>query len=578
MNMTNARLARPLAVFALCVLAALPLSSCLFKHGGSLSPLNLAGERSNAPLTVAARFATAGDDAPGFFLKLMPDSGVAAVRVAIRNDGTAPLVIHSANGLKTGPGFEGFALSMNGATYLPLHPKEVVARILGANKAGRYKRHGVVGYMLSTFVAPVAVYFIYNDIEIGRFYRPLFNRSLYPALEDGMFAPVRIEPKQEVSAYLYFALPKRARNESCDLLVRACAPIETRYSLKGTDFRFSRDELPLTGDPSCSDGGVSGVVGGGAPGEPPHQVRSCDAPYGFIFALGENRRPGGQGLYFAHVRSINPASDSLWTFVAPVGVKSAEIADASCIGSLAACAVNFKSKSKVYLVQCGEAPGLFREQSFSRSVRRVFLHTGGAFVVTDDGVCHPFDGLSHTWGRGVKLGTDVEETGLIGGRLFAFLKNGTLNVFGPSGETPFELLERHALRHGANEVVGLLEGDIVLLERGKATRGDTISIFDAGGRAVKFRRALPGKVSAACSDGSSLLMQFEEGTLVRVVHGPLSSLDVTEAGYLPFQARALKSAPHGFIAVGRNGVFAVGSIGSINPGTGGAVEVSVKVQ
>jgi len=203
---------------------------------------------------------------------------------------------------------------------------------------------------------------------------------------------------------------------------------------------------------------------------------------------------------------------------------------------------------------------------------------GGRIVVTDDGVCHPFDGVSHTWGRGVKLGTDVEDTGLIGGRLFAFLKNATLNVFGVSGDTRFALLERHALRHRADEVVGLLEGDVVLLTRGKATRGDTISIFDAGGRAVKFRRALPGKVSAACSDGSSLLMQFEEGTLVRVVRGPLNNLDVTEAGYLPFRARTLKSAPHGFLAVGGSGAFAVGSIGSVSPGSGGAVEVTVKVQ
>ena len=571
MNMTNARLARTLAVFALCVLAVLPPASCRFMQRGSPARLDLSGERSNAALTVAARFATAGDDVPGFFLKLMPDSGVAAVRVAIRNDGTGPLVIYSENGLKTGPGFEGFALSMNGNTYLPLHPKDVVARLVGAKKAGRYVRHGVFGYVLSTFVAPVAVYFIYNDVDVGRFYRPLFNRSFYPALEDGMFEPVRIEPKQEVSAYLYFALPKKARNESCDLLVRACAPVETHYSLKGSDFRFSRDELPLASD-------LSGAAGGLEPGDLQHQVKSCDAPYGFIFALGENTRSLGQGLYFSHVRSLNPASDSLWTLVAPVSAKSARIADASCIGSLAACAVNFKSKSKVYFVQCGEAPGVFEERNFSRSVRRVFLHTGGAFVVTDDGVCHPFDGVSHTWGRGVKLGTDVEDTGLIGGRLFAFLKNAKLNVFGPSGEAPLALLERRSLRHRADEIVGLLEGDVVLLERGKATRGDTISIFDAGARAVKFRRALPGKVSAACSDGSSLLMQFEEGTLVRVVRGPLSTLDVTEAGYLPFRARTLKSAPHGFLAVGGRGAFAVGSIGSVTPGSGGAVEVTVKVQ
>ena len=65
----------------------------------------------------------AGDDVPEFFLKTMPDSGVVPVRVTIRNGGASPLVIHNANGMDLGAGFEGFALVVNGAMRLPLDPK-----------------------------------------------------------------------------------------------------------------------------------------------------------------------------------------------------------------------------------------------------------------------------------------------------------------------------------------------------------------------------------------------------------------------------------------------------------------------
>ena len=65
---------------------------------------------------------------------------------------------------------------------------------------------------------------------------------------------------------------------------------------------------------------------------------------------------------------------------------------------------------------------------------------------------------------------------------------------------------------------------------------------------------------------------------MRIVPGSRGTFDVTEAGYLPFRARALKAAPHGFIAIGETGAFAVGEIGSWSPGASGAVETSVEVR
>jgi len=92
------------------------------------------------------------------------------------------------------------------------------------------------------------------------------------------------------------------------------------------------------------------------------------------------------------------------------------------------------------------------------------------------------------------------------------------------------------------------------------------------------RGSLPGKLRAASSDGSNLVVQFEDGTIVRIVRGSGSVFAVAEAGYLPFEARTIRAAPEGFIAIGEGGAFAAGSVGSFGPGVRGALELSVQVR
>jgi hypothetical protein len=536
MNVENATRARLVAALALCLAAAFPISSCRLGTRGSLSDVGMKGEPTGTELAVSARFVTADDDVSGFFKKLMPDSGITPVRVAIRNDGDATLLIHSANGMDVGTPFEGLSLVAGGTTYLPVHPKDAVA-----------------------------LYLVYNEVDIGRYYRPLFGKSIFRALEDGMFEPVRLEPGQERTGYLYFAIPRGARPDSCELVVRASVSSGTPYSLTGSHFTLSRDEFPFF----SAEGGED---------QSKANISSCDAPYGYLFALAEDAGTPVKGLYLARVRSLDPESDSLWTRMSDVSSKSAAIADATCLGSLAACAVNFKSKSRVYFLQCGEDPRAYGERYFPRGVRHVFLHSGGAFVVTDNGFCHSYSGSSHSWRRGVKLGMDVEETGLYRGRLFAFLKNKEINVFGESESGVLTLVERHSLQERAMSAIGLVGGKLALLNRGEATRGDAISLFDVDSMSQMTMKRLSGKVAAAASDGSSLVVQFEEGTLVRLVPGSGDAFDVAEAGYLPFTARVLKAAPHGFIAIGKTGAFVVGEIGSWSPGASGAVETSVRVR
>ncbi|MDD4856858.1 MAG: hypothetical protein PHD74_01990 [Candidatus Krumholzibacteria bacterium] len=568
MNAINARPTRLAAALALCFLAALPSVSCRYMERASPSSLEPERGTADSSLAVAARFVTEADDVPGFFTGQMSDSGIVAVRVTVRNDGPGPVLIHDANGFEAGPGFDGFALTANGLRCLPLHPREVLARLLGEKKAQRYRKHSPFGLATSALFPPMAVYLAYGEADIGRFYRPLSGKSLYPALEDGMFEPVRVESGAERSGYLYFAIPREARRDSCELITRACTPVGTPYSLRGCEFVFSRDELPFM-QPTRVAVTDEGLV------KPPN---SCETPYGFLFAVANDATTGDRGLYLARVRSLDPESDSLWTLVTPITSKAASIADASCIGSLSACAINFKSKSKVYLMQCAEAPDVFEEQGFSRAIRHVFLYSGGAFVVTEDGFCHPYDGSSHSWGHGVKLGIDVDDTALLGDFVFAFLKNRDINICSAFGGAALARVEQHRLERRVHTVIGLLDGDLVLLARGRATCGDTISVFNGDARAETLGVALPGRVGAASTDGSSLIVQLEEGTVARILRGPQGTLDVTEVGYLPFKARAIKTASHGFIAIGETGAFSIGSIDSVSPGSVRMVEVSVKVQ
>jgi len=549
MNRTGANLARSAAVLALCVCTAFMMPSCRLLQRGSPADIGLASAPTGTDLAAAARFAIAGDDMPKFLLKALPDSGIVPVRVSIRNEGSAPLLIHSANGMKLAAGFEGFALVENGRTHLPLAPKIVAERVLGTNKAGRYRMRSATSFVAGTLFAPVGVYFMYSEIDIGRYYRPIFRKSFYPAFESGMMKPVRLAPGEERSGYLYFAIPGGARPDSCELLVRACLAQTAPRSLPGSSFMFSRGERA-----------------------------AADTLNGFLFTLGEAADAGTHGLYLARVRELDVKSDPSWTFVTPVASKSASIADASSAGTLAACAVNFKAKGRVYFVQCDEKPALFEEKSFTRKIRRVFVASSGVFVVTEDAFCRYFDAASRRWARGVKLGLDIDDTALVNERLLAFSKARGISFFDASGASPVERRGDKSLRAAKRTVIGLLDGDLVLLTRGSSVRCDTLALLDTGAMGEIGRGALPGKVRAASSDGSNLIVQFEGGMIARIVRGSGVVFAVAEAGYLPFEARALRAVPEGFIAIGAAGAFAAGSVGSFSPGVRGALELSVQVR
>jgi hypothetical protein len=534
--------AKPARFVAALALLALAASSCnYFKRGPT--DVGLAGAPTGTDLAVAARFAVEGDDVPEFFLTAMPDSGVVPVRVTIRNNGSSPLVIHTENGMDLGAGFEGFALVAGGADLIPLTPKEAARRFLGSGDADDFRMRGSSAFVAGVFVPPVEMYFVYTEVDVGRYYRPLFGKSFYPGFESGMMKPVRLEPGEERGGYLYFAMPPGARPDSCELLVRACVPPAARRPLPGAGFMFARGaEEPL------------------------------------LFMFGEPSGAGSRGLYLARGAALESGSDSPWTFIAPVSSKTAAIADAASAGSIAACAVNFQAKGKLFLVRPGETPALLEEKSFARKIRHVFVGSGGVFVMTEDAFCHRYNAASGSWSPGVKLGIDIDDTALIGDSLLAFSKARGISFWNAAGDVPVAHRGDKALRRARRAAIGPLEGSLVMLTKGKSVRADTLALLDTAAMGEIGRGGLPGKVLAAATDGSNLVLQFQDGTLARIVRGTGEMFSMVEAGFLPFEARALAARPGGFIAVGDGGAFAGGSVGSFAPGSRGALELSVPVR
>ncbi len=538
----NAKLARAAASIALLVFAALAAPSCnYFKRGPK--DLLLEAPSAGAGLAVAARFAVEGDDVPDFFLYAMPDSGVVPVRVTVRNDGASPLVIHTGNGMGLGAGFEGFTLAAGGAERAALAPKEAARRFLNPGDADKFRMRSSSAFVAGTFVPPVELYFIYTEADVGRQYRPLFGKSFYPGFESGMMKHVRLEAGEERGGYLYFASPRGAQPDSCELLVRASVPRAAQRPLPGVGFMFTRGD-----------------------GEP------------LLFMFGEPSGAGSRGIYLARAGELESESGPAWSFIAPVNAKTAVIADASRSGSLAACAVNFQAKGKLFLVRCGENPALLEEKKFGRKIDRVYVGTGGVFVMTEGAFCHRYDVSSGSWSPGVKLGNDIDDTVLAGDSLLAFSKARGISFWNAAGDVPVAHLGDKALRRAKRSAVGPIDGALVILTKGKSVRADTLGLLDMGALGEIGRGALPGKAIAAATDGSSLVLQFQDGTIARIVRGAGEIFSMVEAGYLPFEARALAARPGGFIAVGDGGAFAAGSVRSFVPGSSGVLELSVPVR
>jgi hypothetical protein len=573
------RFVRALPGLLFCAALAVLCHSCRLPHGSSLAEPGFTPEATGTDLALVARFCRAEDEAPGFFKTLLPDSAVLPVRVALRNEGSHPLVIPDSNGMALGPGFDGFALVVGGETYSPLSPKRVAEILVGVKKADRYRPIGTARFLAGTLLAPLGGYYIYREVAVGRFYRPLFGNSLYPAVLSGMVEPVRLEPGEERDGYLYFAVPKSRAELAGELLVRACRTIEALDTLGGYDFRVARNDVVTDIERASSASEIGAPEGEAESNGDGAASAAGGSPGGIVFKLERSGPSAASSLCACGLEELMADCRAPWAVLEPSLSRSAEIADASAGGSYAACAINFKSKSRVFVVRRVGGFTLVGGHAFPRRVKRVFATDRAVLVIGVDDFCGALDYQSFRVGRSARLGRDIGEAAIADSSLFVFSRGRRLDLFAASGGALFKPLERHDLYSARREALGRMNGSLLLLHRGAHARGDTLVSFEIARRAETAASALVGKVNRAATDGSSVFVQLEEGTLLRLVASPLGALEIVEAGYLPFMAKELGAARGGgFVAFGPGGVCARGEVGDYSPGARGEFRVSTPVR
>lgn len=548
------------ATLAACLVMT-AFSSCrLLQERAHPAALEARAESPSAAIAASARFVRPDDKVPGFFKTSLADSGYAAVQVVLRNAGGDEMWIYSGNGMRLGPGFAGIRLVCGADTLEPAHPAEVASALMGAKKAQRFRKTSSLGLVMSPILPPLGVYTIYQEVAAGRFYRPLFGKSLYPALQSGLFEPIRLAPGEERRGWLYFAVAPSRRDTACALLVTACVPpAAPRAKLAGYDFLFSRPSLARGGSLAGSPGAVA------------------TAGEGYLYALTAEKKTSVLGRWRVSdlAGESVPAPARIETFT----TKTADLVDAEQADDRGAVAVNFKSKSRAIGVAGGQEPRVAVERSLPRALRRIAVLGDRIAAITENGSAFVVGAGSRAAGNGTSLARGFDDGVFVGDTLFAFSRERGLDLHAAvPGSAELAFAARYAAPRGNRVIAGASEDAIVVLHRGKRIVPDTLVYFHPTARNEMRRGALPGRVGRLSCGEASVVLQLEDGTLLRISAGPRGSFRIDEAGYLPFAAIALNALPGRFVAVGSDGSLAGGSVGAFRPGRGGAYETAVPVE
>ena len=576
-----------------CLILILFLFSCRHRIEIEFPELPEVEVSPGVGVTFAASFPSRPGEIKGVFHRFLPDSGIVPVQVTIRNVDVRPLRIHSSNAMALGGNFDGFTLLVDGDPYLPVHPLEALKALMGFRDRVPYRRPGNFGIFAGvTLLPPLGCYYIYKEARVGRYYKPLFEQSLYPSMQSGCFEPITLEPGEETEGYLYFSLPQdRNPYSSADsssmqpadkeavagvfgettsdrvyeLAVRASFSITACDTFLGFDCLLAREE----------EGEKSPLVSGEERGGGRRFSRCADV----LFALDEHGGSGGERrLVVGHAGDLEQDSSYAFEYIADVSSKAAEIADASLLGRRAACALNFMSKSKVYLVDLDSEPHLIGKYELSRKVARVFLIGDGLIVVTKNGFCHLLsgDGMRHR--RSIKLGPEIDDTMVLGERFLVFHRKRGVDVYGTSGEQLLHTLGRHPLSSARRKVLGRSGGELVLLHRGARVESDTLVLFDLEGMKELGLAPLPGKVVQSVSSDTGIVLQLEDGTILRSGIDTDGTFYLKDALFIPFEAKVLLEYGPELIAIGKGGVFVRGPAADFYPGALEVIESLVRVE
>lgn len=478
-----------------------------------------------------------------------PDSGVVPVYVTVKNVDDRQIQIHNLNYLPLNETFRGFTLEFGDNVIDPIHPIEAVMYIKGKADIPNYKRIGAGNVVAGIIVWPLGIYYIFRGVQYSREYKPLLKNSFFPAGRGGNFDPVTLEPGEMRSGFIYFALlpednPYYRDDSDLDVDRRG----KTEASLKVD----SAHNLVVTVNPTVKS---STYLDCEVPVDSMLTVRglklirseegSPAARDGDFFALvaNENRDTKLDLVTGRSEELYESRSADVFTVISELSGKKAGLVDASRWGDRVACAVNFKQKSRIYLLEWSDgSPVLVAETVLERKVISVIAADDAIYVTGDNGFCHTFEYDELKTKRYANMSNSVDDIVMTGGRLITFGKKEMKEYEIKPGHNP-EKTRQVGVSSSSKSDAGLAGEGLVVTHKGRGTHGDTLVLYDSETLTELARQPFPGRLDIMDMSKDGILVQMTGGTIMRIARRE-GKYGTYEAGWIPELATAAGRSGH----------------------------------
>jgi hypothetical protein len=539
----------------LCV-SLFTLDSCRSRSAGGPSLGEAADtDSTSAGVLMAAYFIPDRNEIEKRFKTFLPDSGIVSIEVTVRNGTERPVMIHTSHGLDAPEPFHGFTLTAGGDEYIPIAPIDVLSLLHGKGKPVRYKRPGIFDAVVSIALPTAVLYYGHREVSVGRHYRSIFKQSIFEATKNGTVRAIRLEPGEEATGSLFFYLPPDVNPYNLGektFGVDSVKAAELALTLRPSWVRVY-DAIP--GTEGLSDAAAAYITDAGA-GETALNAERT----GILFALPTGGKWRGGGMLAGLIPEVLEQGESAMYEISTRLSATAVIAGTAATSDHAACAVNFKATSKIFIVDISGPPTLLGEIDLDRKIRRIFLTEEGLLVATSEGRCRyiSLDGMKER--RDVKTGRDVRDLFLDGDRIFV-LGGKELSIYGAAQSDPLRLIERRPFTEAKRRFVGI-QSDLLYILHGSDDAGwDTLTVCERGSLEEMARTVLPAPARFSDAHGAGLLLQLDGGLLLSsIVDRASHEFKIEVVGHVPFEIALIERTENGYRVVGRDGSFAEGDI------------------
>jgi len=485
------------------------------------------------------------------FHSFLPDSGVLPVQAGIRNNSDRPVVIMGSSFQALNERLSGVEMIRDSETFTPLSLMEVM-EIMKGDRGVQYRSKGVGRTAAGLIIFPLGLYYVYDEATVGRMYRPLADNSLFETTDGFFLDPLRLEPGQEKTGYLYFPV--------------SSSPYVRTKVREESVVREEEEELALKeGFNHISKLRARVII---AESLPAGVIADTLSFYDISFGESENKGQGVPAVFLRELSGRSGDSEIVWMEydIPDEMVKKkreeniidrlsseAEIADVDLRGSYGALAVNFTRKSRVYLFSRESGEGFIWTEGLDRNVIGIILTEQGVIAACDNGVCYFMDiedGAVDNRYR--KLASGLHDIIWYQGNVAA-LASESVRFFSAGKDNPFQPLGEFEVAEGEKRVLGISDGLITVLRKPGKTEGDTLSIIDPANGRETGEYPVPGRVTAAVSGNSSLIW-LESGVVLRIEPGA-DEVRITDATFISFEAEELAFSGKRAFAAGKDGVI-----------------------